>query len=342
MNNFGKPLKSFEIFNALHSVPDEPDPNDLHTLARRVRTFGFGDFPESVLMQSLLAIRNPLVDRDFRHEFSDATDRHEAFISTANAIGCVVDFMRGKADIPHIKLVPYTLYIPVLSRFVSIFGPPAGHAAELLRRWIWRGAVLGPAPQGNTIGIRQGASAIHDDAVDSANRLLRLLPVPNFTEWSPDLSQMRLNRAKAKVNILGMFSLCPLIIEPNGTTQQTPVDISDLLDSGRVFITIITGTSRPLTQGLANRLIHPVPKASILSTLTRENIDARTLTSHCLDEGAIELLRAGHVDGFLERRAERLSEVVARYVQDRALFGFRDGPDLSNLFDDLQDYDHAG
>lgn len=341
MNTFGKPLKSAEVFNALHSVPGQQDPTDLHTLASGVQTFGFGSFPERVLMQSLLAIRGPRVDRDFRNEFEDSADRHQAFIVTEQTIGHVVDFLRDRADIPHFKLVPYSLYIPVLSRFIVSFGPPVDRAAELLRRWIWRGAVLGVAPQGNTVGIRQGASAIYGNPVDSASRLLNLLPVPSFKEWKPDLSQTALNRAQAKINILGMLSRHPLLFQEDITSRREPVDISGLLDVGGVFTPIINNTSK-LGKGIANRLIYPAEGGRDLEAmLIYAMLDSETLESHCLDDQAIALLRAGNFERFLRRRASAVSQVIADHVQARALFGFRDGPDLSDLFDDSLDDAHA-
>lgn len=340
MNTFGKPLTSAEVFNALHSAPNEEDPSDLHTLRRRVQAFGFGDFSESVLMQSLLAIRDPVVDRDFRDEFSSATDRHEAFVATETAIGQVVDFLRDEAGIPHVKLVPYTLYIPVLSRFVSIFGPPKGHAAELLRRWIWRGAVLGVAPQGNTIGLRRGASAVKANATSSADRLLQLLPAPQFKNWSPDLSQVALNRAQAKVNILGLLSRRPMIIAASDTSFHKTVDVIGMLDSGYALIHITDNLTK-LGRGVANRLVHPAVRGHNLELAIQGAANPAVLHSHCIDQESATLFRAGKIDQFLSRRADATTAVIANHVQERALFGFRDGPDLTELFNDPLDDAHA-
>ncbi|WP_407940558.1 GmrSD restriction endonuclease domain-containing protein [Nonomuraea montanisoli] len=43
MNTFGKPLKSAEVFNALHSIAGEQKPGDLRMLGASVQTFGFGE-----------------------------------------------------------------------------------------------------------------------------------------------------------------------------------------------------------------------------------------------------------------------------------------------------------
>lgn len=333
MNTFGKPLKSAEVFNALHSLSGEQAPSDLHTLSASVKTFGFGELSEQVLMQSLLALRGAKVDRDFRNEFNDNDDRHDAFVRTENALGHVVDFLRDAAGIPHAKLVPYALYIPVLTRFMAIFGPPNGRAAELLRRWIWRGAVLGVAPQGNTVGIRQGAAAVHTDPIESADRLLDLLPTQSH-RWQPDLSQTRLNRAQAKVNVLGLLSQEPRFFPQEPGDSFHPIDATQLLEAGGLLSPIVN-TANPLGKGIANRAIYPPDKAGDLSiALNNADIDEVVLLSHCIDQEAARLLRHGRSEEFLERRAKIATRVITDHVQNRALFGFRDGPDVTDLFDE--------
>lgn len=338
MNTYGQSLKAEEVFNALHSVPGESDPSDLHTLAEDVLAFGFGELSERILMQSLLAIRAPRIDRDFRDEFRNNADRHSAFVKTEQAIEQIVEFLRNIADIPHIRLLPYTLYIPILARFVATFGLPQEWSAELLRRWIWRGAVVGVAPQGNTIALRQGASAIYDDPVSSANRLLEMLP-RRYESWEPDLSQVGLNRAQARLNILGMISREPQMLPAHVDHIPTPVDYIKLLDEGRVFIPIVGSDGLP-ARTIANRMIYPASKGrSIIHALRQA--DYAILRSHCIDPSAAELLFKGDTEGFLAHRASDLSSLIAEHVQRHALFGFRDGPDITDLLDDVPGDDYV-
>jgi hypothetical protein len=338
MNTYGQALKSEEVFNALHSVPGERNPSDLHSLAADVRTLGFGDFSERILMQSLLAIRGPRIDRDFRGEFHNNTDRHEAFIDTERAIEGVIRVLRDIAEIPHIRLLPYSLYVPLLARFVVSFGLPQGWAAELLRRWIWRGAVTGVAPQGNTIALRQGAFAIQGDPITSANGLLELLP-RGSENWEPDLSQIALNRTHAKVNILGMLSREPAILPVHSGSVPMLVDFTKLLDQGQIFIPIVRAGGY-LEKSVANRMIYPPSLGyDIIDGL--RSADIKTLDSHCIDDYAAEMLFEGRYEEFLNRRAKILSTVIKSHVQKRALIGFRDGPDILTLFEDSVEDDNA-
>ncbi len=330
MNTFGQSLRSEEVFNALNSVNNERQPSDLHTLADEVRTYGFGDFPERLLMQSLLAIRGARVDRDFRQEFTGNDDRHQAFIDTAKAIQVVVNFLTDNAGIPHIRLLPYSLYIPVLARFVSKFGAPEQRAAELLRRWIWRGAIVGVAPQGNTIAIRQGALAIHIDPVRSASKLLALLPGKR-DGWEVDLTQIGLNRALARINILGLLSRQPRLIEPLHAEGSGLVDVLSLLDTGHVLVPIVEDDPKS-AWGLANRMIYATGQAAAArKSLTAASADV--LASHCMDTESIDYLAQGQTDKFLKRRASILQKTITDHVQNRALFGFRDGPDVADFFE---------
>jgi hypothetical protein len=340
MNTFGKPLKSAEVFNALHSLSSHQEPSDLRTLVASVRTFGFGEISEQALMQSLLAIRGPTVDRDFRSEFAGDMDRHRALVDTEKAIGHVVDFLRDEAGIPHIKLVPYALYVPVLARFVHMFGPPAGRAGELLRRWIWRGAAVGVAPQGNTVGLRRGAAAIRDDPVGSAERLLGLLP-PQPRRWRPDLSQTGLNRAQARVNALGLLSRRPRFLSRHGNAVSL-VDPAALLEEGGGLLTPIVDDPSTLGRGIAGRAIYPPAEKEVVPLrhiLAVSEPDLDFLQSHCLDPAMVEKLRSGDGQAFLRDRAVVVAIVIAEHLQSMALFGFPDSLDVAALFDREGDHE---
>jgi hypothetical protein len=340
LNTFGRRLKRAEVFQALHTVSDQMEPSGLAALAARVRGFGLGDFPDQLLMQSVLAIRGPRIDRDFRDEFVDDTDRHEAFLITEKSLGSVVEFLRDYADIPHLALLPYTLTIPVLVRFVSQFGFPRDRSATLLRRWIWRGAVTGVAPQGNTVGLRLNAQAIRVDPVDSADRLLNLLPTQRGS-WRPDLKQTRLTVAQAKLNALGMFAQRPRVIGQilDGIPAEDcdVVDAAELMDAHRppwIHIVPASGQDFDLARSVANLLIHPpYPPNRVRSLLTHFDLPPDVLASQCLDHECQLMLRAGEFDQFLSWRARLVSEAVRNHVQSHALFGFKDGPDLDSLFD---------
>ncbi|MGA5127421.1 DUF262 domain-containing protein [Streptomyces pseudogriseolus] len=339
MNTFGKTLKRAEIFQALHSAPLDVQPSDLDALRDRAAALDFGDFSPQILMQSVMATRGGQVDRDFRQEFKDDEDRQQAFARTEKALRLVVDWLRDEAGIPHLRLLPYALYVPVLTRYADLFGHPTGRGSELLRRWVWRGAAVGAAPQGNTVALRRNASAVHDDPVASATRMLDLLPVGGEL-WKPDLTQTALNRTQAKINVLGLLSAHPVLL-----TQATDADgnhypAGTRLDDSRLLVDMLNSGNSPLQplvpgRTMAAKVLHPADRTGF--GFFSEWWDPAVLRSHCMDERCVDLLNAytdESTDEFLARRADIMTKVISEHVQRMALFGFSDGPEAEALFDD--------
>lgn len=327
LNNSGHRLTQAEIFDALHTVTDQMEPSNLAALAAAVKGFGFGEIPDRILVRSVLAIRHGHVDRDFRREFRDDADRQEAFKKTEHALGVVVDFLRDEVGIPHARVLPYMLFVPVLTRFVALFGPPEGRAAELLRRWVWRGSAVGVAPQGTTLALRQNALAVAEDPVLSADRLLRLLP---REAWLPDPRAFRLHQPQAKLNLLALLSRRPRILAtPPGAESRVgaPIDPVWLLQQGWNPLVTVTTSEDWRRETIASRLVHPrdVPDRAIRKAIGRA--DAEILRSHFIDEVALRDLPE-HENFFLVRRFAQLETAIEEHVQENALFGFPDGPEL--------------
>ncbi|MFH8518687.1 DUF262 domain-containing protein [Streptomyces gelaticus] len=336
MNTFGKSLKRSEIFRALHSGPLDVQPSDLDALRERITALDFGDFAEQTLMQSVMAVRGGKVDRDFRHEFKSDEDRRASFATTEKALRIVVEYLHEYAGIPHIRLLPYALFIPVLTRYAALFGSPEGRAAELLRRWIWRGSAVGAAPQGNTVALRRNASAVYGDPAASAGRLLEILPLGG-EHWSPDLTQTALNRAQAKLNVLGLLSAKPVLLAPTRGRDGTHYPAGTRLDRTRLLNEMLDSGSSPLLpiltgdRTIASRLVHPameLPPWTVICETTGE----AELLSHCLDKKSVHALEWGD-DDFIPHRTKLAESTIARHVQRMALWGFPDGPELESWFE---------
>ncbi|GAA4011295.1 hypothetical protein GCM10022384_65460 [Streptomyces marokkonensis] len=339
MNTFGKTLKKAEIFQALHSTSLDVQPSDLEALRDRVAALDFGDFSPQLLMQSVMAMRGGKVDRDFRQEFQNDEDRQQAFASTEKALRLVVDWLRGEAGIPHLRLLPYALYVPVLTRYTALFGYPTGRGSELLRRWVWRGAAVGAAPQGNTVALRRNASAVHDDPVASATRILGLLPIGGEL-WQPDLTQTALNRTQAKINVLGLLSAHPVLLTPATDSDGNHYPAGSRIGDSRLLVDMLNSGSSPLQslvsgRTMAAKVLHPADKPGF--GFFSEWSDPGVLRSHCMDERCVDLLHTytdDSTDDFLARRAGIMTTVISAHVQRMALFGFSDGPEAETLFDE--------
>lgn len=189
------------------------------------------------------------------------------------------------------------------------------------------------------MALRRNATAIKSDPIVSAQRLLEMLP-PGGEQWTPDLSQTALNRAQAKLNVLGLLSLRPVLLtdyRDEDGNRHTP---GTRIDQPRLLASLLAGKASPLApilsgweKGVANRIVHPPvdKQVNVLSLLASGGPEA--LRSHCFDENE-RVSYDSDGTGSLLMRADSVRKVIANHVQSMALWGFSDGPDPESWFDE--------
>lgn len=262
LNTSGKALRSAEVFSALFSVSDEMEPSGLQALAASTEAFGFGRLSDSILMQTVLSIRADDMARDFSAEFASDEDRRESFFAAERAIGHVIDFLRDYCMVPHMRLVPYPQYIPILARYTALFGPPMERAAELLRRWVWRCAVTGLAARRKDVAWRASVKMISGDPVVSASRLLEGLAHVDDS-WTPDLDRTVLNNAQAKLNLLALLVQHPkLFVDMGDARAGEDVDIVTVLEARSSPFAVLTPASLVFTPEIGGAMIQTIPSGS--------------------------------------------------------------------------------
>ena len=196
MNTTGKPLTKTEVFQALHAGMAGNEPADLPSVARSTADLGFGSLDERLALRCILAYRGGDIFREeFQAEFASVDDRQLTFQGVRAALREAVTFLRGEAGIAHVKLLPYSHVLPVLVRFVHLYGPPAGRSATLLRRWVWRGAVAGSRARGISVpDIREQILAL-EAARPSTRRGRYFVPCSPFPtsrrSWTRSILVMR-------------------------------------------------------------------------------------------------------------------------------------------------------
>ncbi len=335
MNNYGRPLRKEEVFDALHGVQGTAKPGDLGAVADAVAAAGFGRLKEGDVLRSLLALRDPDIFRDVHDEFADDDDRRRALEATERVLLDVVAMVRDDLLVPHVRAMPYPSVIPLLSALVHRFGRPSGRTTVLVRRWFWRGAALSANPAGSPPQVRRTLRAIADaGSVDAAARaLLDELP-PSPRRWRPDLAQVQLNRASARVNMLGLIALEPKELVPAATDLPLPnpvIAAGELLDTAITPLMAIV-SSEPRTT-MANRILHPpMPGGPVTALLAA---DPATRASHAVDDLCSELLAAGRYTDALDHRARVLGQTIAEVVDERAEWGASDRPTAAELLRSL-------
>lgn len=338
MNNYGRTLRKEEVFDALHGLQGAGHPGDLGAVADTVAAAGFGHLTDGDVLRTLLALRDADIFRDVHDEFADDEDRRSAFELTERVLLDVVATLREDLMVPHVRAMPYPSVIPLLGALVHRFGRPAGRAAVLVRRWFWRGAALGANPAGSPPQVRRTLRAIDAAGTtqDAARALLAELPKPP-RRWKPDLTQVRLNRALARVNLLGLIALEPRELVAAHTELPLPNPViapSELLDvTRRPLVGIVPGVAGELTATMANRILHPRIAGNVVEAVLAA--DDATRASHAIDATCTALLAAGRFADAITHRAALLDEKIARIVDERAEWGARDRATAAELLGPL-------
>jgi hypothetical protein len=326
MNVQGKRLTKDEVFTALHASGSAGSVGTLDQLGKVTAELGFGALDNRLVLRSILAYRGGDIFRDdFHEEFLSADDRDATFTGVAGALFEVVRFLQTEAHVPHIRLLPFSHFVPVLVRFVRIFGPPQGRSATLLRRWLWRGAVTGMRAGGTSVvSVRQQVTAVAgDNPIHAAIGLLKLTRPPG--DLRIEMDKVQFNHATTKINVL-----CMLATEPRELPSGSPLDIGRLLDSDSrsPLVPIFDDGEIAGNAKLANRL---VGKHSQKTRQLLESAVADVQESHLVDAAAHRALSSGDVDEFISRRTDALAVLIERHIDQMAEWGARDNQSVRDM-----------
>ncbi len=331
INQAGKPLRWKEVHKALFGG-EGTVPSTLEDLADELLEVGMGRLDESRLLTCLFALRGRDPTRSLAdHYRRDPEFLHDAVRAALPVLRRVLSFLRREACIPHLRLLPQSVLLDVLTRFFACHGEPNARSRALLSRWFWR-TVLGAGSYDDRTLRRRGVGAVVDDEEESVQNLLALVrkerPRPIDLPASFD--------ARADDSRIILLALAHL--DPRDLVDGQPIDIAELLereDKG-AFVKILKQGGEPYSRSPANRLVQPKGRAVAKLLLERLSLDGArdaVLASHAIDLEAAEVLRAGDLAGFLRRRAETLVGVVRQFGDRMAAWDHSDRPSLDYLLD---------
>ena len=216
INQSGKKLKSFEVFEALNSSVS--DGRTLCSISDAVaRSTNFGLLSEDQVLNVLKARRNPDYMRDVRDEFGDERrknsdfpdeDRDEAYAQTEFVLKRATRFLQENCCIPHVTLLPYSAILVVVSRVFALFPEPKRRNKELLKRWVWRTIVKtieGTISSGNVQTRTFLKSVRRGDESDSVQGLLESVGERVAADRIA-IPTARMNRSDAKACVCAMWS----------------------------------------------------------------------------------------------------------------------------------------
>lgn len=358
MNNAGKRLKRAEIFSAL-TAPGEfaLGESSLQTLRAHIEDdLRWGVVDDDTILRLFLARRGHDVTREIRLEAFDDDDasrnefvgesRAEAYRGAQQAIDRSIRFLRDELGVPHFSFLPYRYLLVVLTRYFAHFPDPHPRNRELMKRWFWRAALVGPAiTPGNITGAMRylGAEIRPGDECGSTTRLLgQLAGKPYLTNL--DAARFRANSAATRVLLCVLWSLKPR--SPETGEPFTAEDLADDIGSASsatraaqelVRRSILSNAS--LRGSAGNRLLLPgVPMEAFDGLLGQLSGERSELASRVLESHLVPTGRAGlTVDALVAGRAERITIATADFVKAMTGEGLDDTPPLASL--DLDDED---
>ncbi|MQA24943.1 MAG: DUF262 domain-containing protein [Micromonosporaceae bacterium] len=328
LNNAGKPLRKDEVFSALHSAVGDQEPATLEAATRATADMGFGRMDRRLGLRSVLAYRGGDVYRDFHDEFDSQEDLVATFQGVDHALAHAVDFLQETAQIPHFRLLPYSHVVPVLVRWIRLYGKPSGRVAVLLRRWVWRGAAIGIRAGGTSVRVvRQAVAAVEGgDPYTSAQRLLSQFD--NAPPTGADLAAVQMKHANAQVNLLGL-----LAAGPRGVDGQ-PIVASNLVEERSMTCEIVR-SNHPLANTFANRMVRDSTEEVVANWQEGggwlQFASPDVAETHLVDEVCRAHLREGDVTGFLKRRRDLVATQIERHTAAMAEWGARDGVPIRDL-----------
>jgi hypothetical protein len=350
MNNYGKRLTRAEVFSALHGGKKYDVKNIIEKISA---TFLFGEIDDNTVLSAILARRGSDVTRDIRAEFSQnkktsdfpGETREEAYIAGEKALSKSVNFLQREAGVPHFSFLPYRYLLVVLTRFFAHYPEPEPRSIELLRRWFWRAAVIGPEAFSTwTKASRTLCSKIIPN--NESKSVTDLLKAVLSDRKDLNLSDFNSTAASTRILLCAMWAHQPrsfLTAEP-----YLQEDLGRILE-GKQTAKDIAETIEPLGKKTptANRFIflgedsvehardiflnQPITMSSPSWT--------KLLDSHVFDAVMRSYLIEGNVTRFLEFRENRLKDLTNTFLVSMVKDSFEDTPPLSSFMIDEDDED---
>ncbi|PRQ06140.1 DUF262 domain-containing protein [Enhygromyxa salina] len=339
VNKFGKSLKWQEIHDALYGSQKEPSapPSRLGELADELAVLGMGKpDEEDQLLRCLIAFEGFDVTRNFEELRRAKPGFLEGTAAAAlPTLRRVLGFLQADAGIPHLRMLPWSAPLTILTRLFRFHPEPSSRSRELLARWLWR-SILTARHYDDRTFQRRGVSGVdeHDEEA-SVQTLLDLIPtLPQPPQYRlPDRFDAR--SADSRIVLLGLHSL-----EPRDLRTGRPIDVPALIEAAndKAFRKIV-GASVELSSSPANRALLPgagLARVDLLECVGGSNslfpaVNRESLRSHAISDAGALALERGDLDAFLQERAQTIEDQVATYTSQMADWDANDRPSIDYL-----------
>lgn len=310
VNNTGKPLNWNEVYDALYGHA-EGTPSTTSELSKDLAGLGMGRLEGGLVTTCLIAFRGLDVTRPLaEHRRKDPDVLRGAVAEALPALRQTLTFLKIRAAIPHLRLLPRTMILEVLVRFFAVHPEPSNRATDLLVRWVWR-VILGEHRIDERTLERRAVAAVSKDEELSIQAMLSLLP--KTSTKAPHIPEsFDARSAESRVAMLALASL-----QPRHLLDASPVDLAVLIEAAHAnaFGQIIRAAkSAPeSTRAPENRILHPGSGAfrrAVLERIATYGVSDTVLRSHAISADAASALLSGDDAGFLKFRRNEIQRIL--------------------------------
>jgi hypothetical protein len=330
VNNFGHSLEWDEVHDALFGRQGA-HPSTLSELAGELKSLGMGRLDKEQLLSSVMAYKGLDVTRNLsEHHRRDSAVFNEAVRGALPALRGVLSFLRRHAEIPHLRLLPRSIPLVVLTRFFALFPEPKARTLALLTRWTWRTLLSTSFFDERTL-LRHGVDVIRNDEEASVQRLLALVPHEQPYQYVRLPARFDARAADSRLALLGLSSLRPLDLD------GSPIDVAGLIETGdaAAFRRILPNAKEGSSP--ANRILLPgsgSARKELLAYIETASMDQEgpaTLESHALSFNAVQALLDQNAEGFIFLRGVAIQNAINRLSERLAAWSRTDRPSIPYL-----------
>lgn len=332
INQTGKRLEWTDVHKALFGVAT-PSPATLNELARALEDVGMGRLGEDRLLTCLLALRGLDPTRSLGEHYDQDADALRGAVQEAlPVLRRVLSFLRQDAAILHLRLLPKSILLDILTRFFSLHPDPNPRSRTLLSRWLWR-TILGAGAVDDRTLRRRGIAAIEPEREEESVQNLLVL-----TRREPPRSYELPAAFDARADDSRIALLALAHLSPRDLLTGKPIDLPAILErEGReTFAKIVepSPASPPRARGPENRLL--LEPSRDLQRLLCHCFDGGAeneaiLRSHAFDAGDATAFFTGDEEKLLAKRADRLAGEARRLGDRLAAWAQSDRPSLAYL-----------
>jgi Protein of unknown function DUF262 len=332
VNHSGRPLNWTEVHDAFHGHRGE-EPSTLAALSSQLSELGMGKLDgEQHLFPALIAFCGLDTTRSFGDHLRGTPERFAGVAAeAAPALRKALSFLRMRAEIPHVALLPYAAPLVVLTRFFKEHPEPHSRTLTLLVRWIWRSFMN--AQFDDSAAITDGLASISTDEEGSVQQLLSYKGAISEPENLP--THFDTLTSHAKIWFLGLCSLRPLQLSANREGVHLPVDLPAILEaSNKGSRSLWSPNALSNGRTVANRLLLPgqgSTHAELEEFIKRHGSAHPVLASHAINADCALAISDGDFEIALMAREQSVFEALSDLSDRLAEWGHNDRPSIDYL-----------